>query len=712
VGGTCDGINEYECFTGAGNFAGEGTTCAALPADIDCSALAHGCANPTPIACAGEITLVDLTGADPATEFPPEQGYVCGNAGNDPDDRAYLSFKATSKSVRVHVCDSVNPARDSLLGVLGSECPMSGVCPPSENNPAGAACTPGKDFCGYQCCEPNVPLAFVGCGDDECGFTEFMSDIQISNNTSDTALVIGEHYLIVISNWDFQTNGVFSLVCDQPLSGSCCHTFAGVCEDDTPITDCKEDDDLFNPLETCAELEPACGIGACCHPDGSCTETLPGGCPKDSNHMPGTQCSSVICNRYDERIFQCNYNTGNYIPGNEPGDEAPFGFVSQFFNDVGSNLWIGRADDFTLKGDPLNPCEITQIVFPVFHTSHDITNNCSIGGGPSCSDTAADYEGIIVVISNDEEGADEKGPTCTPNCPPSGCEPGADGDYHEGTGCVASVVYGVAAGDPPPTEGTFWTFECQVNGQTACEMTMNIDPPLVLEKNKKYWLSITPIYHEVGGYSIVWFSSIRFNGNFTQGYSSAGSQMWMPSTGTPNDHLWEIHGVKPKPGCGGCRVAGDHVFPFCLEPPQPDVDDLSCCVGGFGNVNDCPTCDMVRFAGDCTPVPCNTNLDCENFYGIPGIPCSGGRCFYIDGDDIGEEVGAFGGFPTCPPPCPSGACIGDYDGNPMTPDTCRDGGSEGDGIGMSQSDCINVPAEEGCYCGDNTTCGGPCPGCP
>jgi hypothetical protein len=722
VDGTCNDINESECRSAAGNFAGEGTTCVALPPEINCPELAHGCVNATPIACQGEVTLVDLTGADPTTEFEPEEPYVCGATGHDPNDRKWYSFVATSTSVRVHTCDSTNPARDSLLAVFGSECPKSGTCP------SGAACTPGESFCGAECCNPLVPLSTVGCGDDECGFTEFLSSICISPSTDETELVIGETYLIQISNWDFQTNGAFSMVCEQPCTGSCCNMFTALCTDDTPVQDCVEPGE-FTEFETCAELDQPCGVGACCAPNGTCTETLPGDCPKGSNHMPGTTCSTVICNRYDERQYQCDFKTGTIGTYFGSGDEAPFGFVGQFFSDPGSNLWLGRADNFTLKGDSLNPCRITQLRFKTFHVSHDATHGCPIGGGPACSDTAADYEGIIVTISKDEEGDYEKGPTCVPNCPPTGCEPGPDGDYHEGTGCLTSIVFGPAAGDPPPMEGTFWTFlrfntPVRHLKNSTFLITMNFDPPVVLEKNQKYWLEITPIFHEVAGYSIVWFASIRFDGNFTQSFSSGGSQMWTPSMFTPNDMLFEMSGDNPKPGCGGCMVAGDHVFPFCQTPPgQPDVDDLGCCVAGFADVDDCPQCDMVPFIGECTPTPCTTSQDCSDVYGIAGIPCSGGRCFHINGDDLLVEIDAFAGCPgglCCPASCPAGACIGDYDGDGDT--ECMDGiGIDPNsgvltGLGMSQSDCINRPVDEGCYCGDNTTCtagANSCPGtCP
>jgi hypothetical protein len=178
--------------------------------------------------------------------------------------------------------------------------------------------------------------------------------------------------------------------------------------------------------------------------------------------------------------------------------------------------------------------------------------------------------------------------------------------------------------------------------------------------------------------------------------------------------------IKLLAGCGGCRVFGDHVFPFCLTPPgEPCVDDLGCCIAAFANVNDCPSCDMVPFLGDCTPVPCDTSQDCADFYGVPGIPCSDGRCFYIDGDDIFAEVVAFGGcfLPDicCPDPCPPGACIADYDDDDGD-DECIDGtgvdpniGFES-GFGMSEDDC--ALGFEGCYCGDYTMCGDPCPGCP
>jgi hypothetical protein len=168
-------------------------------------------------------------------------------------------------------------------------------------------------------------------------------------------------------------------------------------------------------------------------------------------------------------------------------------------------------------------------------------------------------------------------------------------------------------------------------------------------------------------------------------------------------------------GCGPCRVFGDHGFPFCLTPPdQPDVDDITCCVAGFANCNDCPSCDMVRFTGECNPLPCASSTDCEAFYGVPGIPCKDGFCCYIDVDEISYEVDAFGGCTgglCCPDPCPPGACCADFDGD--GDQECIDGTGvdpntgQPTGFGMSESDCIDV---SGTYYGGYSTC--PQPGCP
>ena len=53
----------------------------------------------------------------------------------------------------------------------------------------------------------------------------------------------------------------------------------------------------------CADLDPPCGGGACCAPDGTCLDTLPADCV-DPNQSHGlATCDDVICNVFDDCIW-------------------------------------------------------------------------------------------------------------------------------------------------------------------------------------------------------------------------------------------------------------------------------------------------------------------------------------------------------------------------------------------------------------------------
>jgi hypothetical protein len=674
VGGCTDGLTEAECFAALGTFAGESTTCGALPPDVNCMNSAHGCGVATAIMCDTPVM------ATPSEDrLPNEPGFPCGNAGNDPNDAVWYEFTVPAGlgSVRVTTCASMNPGRDSLLGVYNG----------------GAA--------GANCCNTLTPLTVVGCGDDECGFTEFLSETCIIFADQDPPVMEGDILYIQLSNWAEPVNGTYELEVQCPCAGSCCDPFnpAGPpnnCTDGTAAEACTAPLQ-FNAQLTCAELEPPCGRGACCSPSGGCTETVLSGCDvdgpdniannsDDSNHFPGTFCSSIVCNPNN----QCDFNTGT-----EDSTHAPFGFNSTYFTD--NQIYLERADNFELKGNPDNPCEIATLEWDTFTTGHDTDNDCLQGGaGSACSDEASDYLGIIITISNDEAG-DEKGPTCKPDCGISACIPGADGDYHVGPGCKQSIVLGPAHNpdDPPPVAGHYWEYEFVNIGQGQNHITAHFQPPLQIEKNKKNWLAITHMWRETGGYSVIWFNSINFDGNFTQGYSSAGTQEFEPSTGTPNDMHFEFNGQKACPGpqgCSLCKLYGDVVPIECTV----DLDDILYILDAFADPIANPNGDISPCRDLVDPLyACTSNDYCAQF----GLLCIGGFCNNTDLDDILADLDAFAGFPACDDPCPPGACV-------VGPGDCRDAFSPPHG--MSECECFTLG---GTYCGDYTFCDpdGTCP---
>lgn len=632
-GGCVDGITENACFEQSGVFGGnalngEGTTCASIGAD--CPGLAHGCAVAATINC-GQTVLVDLREDPvlPGVDLPLNEGYPCANAGADPDDQKWLKFVATHTSARVNTCSSGAAGPDSLLAIYEGDC----------------------------CAGPGNRLQVGACDDDSCGTTEFMSNICVYG------LNIGQTYFIAVSNWDSTVQGQYQVQLQCPCTVSCCTSDTAVCNDNVNVETCLDDGESANSLLACAALEPNCGFGACCTPSGTCTDVLAPACPDPNNHFLGTSCAQVSC----QLSGTCFY---------DDAESGTAGFRSQFSPD--NNRFLEFATNFELKGDLDNDCEVNNITWSTFHTNHDFP--CKQGGAGSCLDTPSDYAGIILTIANDITGFD-KGPSCSPDCNAQFCTPGDDGDYHIGAGCKYSIAFGPAAGDPPPVSGHYWTYDTIPGGQNEYVITAHFDPPLILEKNKKNWLSVTHIWQQNSGYSVIWFLSEHFDGNPVRGYDSAGDQVYVPQLATLFDLSLEIDANKDL-GCGPCQLFGDPQPPFCAV----DVDDIVYVVNAFSD-------------GDpCTNFPGANIVPCPEDCGIGGT---------TDVDDIIAVVNAFAGDP--PPPgcsnvCAPGACYGNLPGGPPGQE-CRDQFFFPNG--MSETDCA---ALGGTYCGDGSFCGDP--GCP
>jgi hypothetical protein len=312
------------------------------------------------------------------------------------------------------------------------------------------------------------------------------------------------------------------------------------------------------------------------------------------------------------------------------------------------------------------PCGITSLDYVVVHVDHDSANGCMPGGGSSCHDTPADYQGIVVVLADDTGGSPEA-PNCVPQCDGSICDAGPDGDFHAGAGCKAGVVLGPASGDWVPTSGPYWTFAPLGPSIPGAHVRVHFDPPLPVIPNKKYWLGLTHVVPETGKYSVLWQASTRFNGNPSLGYSSSsGGTGFVPNVDVRHDMLFQLSGLDRTPGCGSCRLYGDHVEPYC----RVDIDDLLCVLNGFSIKGLCPQADH--------------------------FPCGGNGL--IDVDDILSQLDAFVGIFECPHPCPGGACCGDFPGG-------REGMECRDMLyipgGMSRSDCQSIG---GTYFCDHSSC--------
>jgi hypothetical protein len=65
------------------------------------------------------------------------------------------------------------------------------------------------------------------------------------------------------------TCGDFDPPCGPPW-GACCDDDSGMCENGIYESQCQAFGTRFSPATSCDELEPPCGISACCLPDESC----------------------------------------------------------------------------------------------------------------------------------------------------------------------------------------------------------------------------------------------------------------------------------------------------------------------------------------------------------------------------------------------------------------------------------------------------------
>jgi len=107
----------------------------------------------------------------------PSPNYSC-RFGNAQNGTLWYKFVATSAAARVSTCNSI--AQDSTLGIYSGDCAA-----------------------------PNE----IGCAEDECGPSTYLSDVCVS------ALTPGETYYVQISAWDSAARGKYTLELDCPCEG-------------------------------------------------------------------------------------------------------------------------------------------------------------------------------------------------------------------------------------------------------------------------------------------------------------------------------------------------------------------------------------------------------------------------------------------------------------------------------------------------------------
>ena len=195
--------------------------------------------NPTN-ACGDVITIDNTT-----NEITPNPLATC-RFGNGQIGVEWFSFVATADSVNINTCNSI-----AALGGNSTIALYSGPC-------------------------TFANLVEIGCGEDECGpvAAPYLSEFDA------TGLTIGDTYFIQFSAWDADSRGLYTLdiICPSPPFGpvACCLS-DGTCQFITemqciklglpqgPGTDCTDADSNG--------IADACENGACCEPNGDCTDT-------------------------------------------------------------------------------------------------------------------------------------------------------------------------------------------------------------------------------------------------------------------------------------------------------------------------------------------------------------------------------------------------------------------------------------------------------
>lgn len=163
-----------------------------------------------PLVAVPSTTSVNLTTCD---TVPSDPVYSCHFSGPTQGvNTAWFRFVATGTQTRIHTCNSVAPADDSLLAVYTGSC---------------------------------TSLTEVCCNDDACGASTFLSDICCTT-------VAGTQYYIQIAAWSTGDVGTYTMEIASPCAPPC---------------------DVTCPPGSLNENEPVCTTGYVDNFNGGCNST-------------------------------------------------------------------------------------------------------------------------------------------------------------------------------------------------------------------------------------------------------------------------------------------------------------------------------------------------------------------------------------------------------------------------------------------------------
>lgn len=169
------------------------------------------------------------------------------------------------------------------------------------------------------------------------------------------------------------------------------------------------------------------------------------------------------------------------------------------------------------------------------------------------------------------------------------------------------------------------------------EITLNLIPPISLEKNKRNWLAIRPVQPFVGFYQTAWVVSDKFNGEPAQQYFG---MPWVPvnACNPCYDMAFEMIGAKTCIAQSDCLDADICTCDTC----DPDAGVCAHRPTTYGNV-DCDPMDFVNLADILCVLDGFEDVALCPHADIAGCEENG----TIDLDDILSVIAAFGGADPC-----------------------------------------------------------------
>jgi len=506
----CTDLTPGVCSLLGGSFVGLGTTCAALPREDECGGAC--CAR-----LFGDPICFDVAERRECTNQPPDLTHTCylGDAAVcDPEqtpDYCAGPLGCTAccypdGSCLVSEPDACRRAMGFVTDAttcLGMTCSTSCCFAATEEDPSGCKMTPTPDDCTAGGGQP-WPLPAGSCVPDPCeaitGACCFTGGFGDYDGNGDVNLADYEYWPSCATGpgagpvapgcgaFDYQTDADVDLAdfarFQEDFGGS---TDAG-CTPDTEPPACSVAGGRF--VEGDCTACPAEPMGACCRPNGTCTDLVTvdecrtlGGIPEAGDFYPGKDCEfgevdcpplGACCTREgvclpDKLASDCAASGGSFAGEGvqcQP-DSCPTGVCCFDFDCEEITRAACLAEAGTYQGDGTD-CQ--QIVCP------NVEGACCLGGGDcedilslDCQDAGGSYQGPYTTCADGLCAAGAcclPGDTCTAQLGSSQCaEQG--GEFFEGASCDEPGIC-------HPTRACCNAGGCRIEAEVNCAGTGDV----------------------------------------------------------------------------------------------------------------------------------------------------------------------------------------------------------------------------------------------